>query len=150
MTCSAAPGAPRVPAASFATVSCTNGFEREVNAKGGQRDRQGAQRLLDAQEPWSDLLDRLSQAPASETAGRELGRFYVAAVITPPVESSPATVGNAPRWLAQQPTAHTDAHGPSSLSAVLSVHHATMHTFAQTGALKIIENHLGRAYIKIG
>jgi hypothetical protein len=34
--------------------------------------------------------------------------------------------------------------------AVLSVHHATMHTFAQTGALKIIENHLGRAFIKIG
>lgn len=34
--------------------------------------------------------------------------------------------------------------------AVLSVHHATMHTFAQTGALKIIENHLGRAFIKVG
>jgi len=30
---------------------------------------------------------------------------------------------------------------------VLSIFHATTHTFAQTGAGKIIENHLGRAYI---
>ena len=33
VTCSAAPGAPRVRGASFVTVSCTNRFEREVNAK---------------------------------------------------------------------------------------------------------------------
>lgn len=33
--------------------------------------------------------------------------------------------------------------------AVLSVHHATMHTFAGQ-AIKIIENHLGRAYIALG
>lgn len=33
---------------------------------------------------------------------------------------------------------------------VLSVHHATMHTFAGTPAVKIIENHLGRAYVKAG
>lgn len=31
--------------------------------------------------------------------------------------------------------------------AVLSVHHSCMHTMAQTGAQKIIENHLGIAYI---
>ena len=31
--------------------------------------------------------------------------------------------------------------------AVLSVHHACMHTFAETGAHKIIENHEGVAYI---
>jgi len=30
---------------------------------------------------------------------------------------------------------------------VLSLYHATTHTFAQTGAMKIIENHLGSAYI---
>ncbi len=32
--------------------------------------------------------------------------------------------------------------------AVLTVHHATMHTF-QGPAVKIVENHLGRAYVKI-
>ena len=32
---------------------------------------------------------------------------------------------------------------------VLSVHHATMHTFAGTGAVKIVENHLGRAFVKV-
>lgn len=31
---------------------------------------------------------------------------------------------------------------------VLSVFHATMHTFGATGAVKIIENHLGRAFVK--
>ena len=33
--------------------------------------------------------------------------------------------------------------------ALLSVHHATMHTFATTGMLKIIENHNGRAWIRV-
>jgi hypothetical protein len=33
--------------------------------------------------------------------------------------------------------------------AVLSVHHAMMHTFAQTPAVKIIENHKGAAYINM-
>lgn len=33
--------------------------------------------------------------------------------------------------------------------AVLSVHHATVHTFTGTGATKIIENHHGRAFVKI-
>lgn len=32
---------------------------------------------------------------------------------------------------------------------VLSVHHATMHTFTATPAVKIIENHLGRAFVKV-
>jgi len=31
--------------------------------------------------------------------------------------------------------------------AVLSVHHATMHTLGATGAAKIVENNLGRAYV---
>ena len=31
--------------------------------------------------------------------------------------------------------------------AVLSIHHATMHTFSATAVVKIIENHLGRAWI---
>ena len=34
--------------------------------------------------------------------------------------------------------------------AVLSVHHATMHTFAGTPAEKIIENHHGRAWVRMG
>ena len=34
--------------------------------------------------------------------------------------------------------------------AVLSIHHATMHTFAGTPAQKIIENHHGRAWVRIG
>lgn len=33
--------------------------------------------------------------------------------------------------------------------AVLSVYHATALTFAQTGAVKIIENHLGKAYLDV-
>ena len=33
--------------------------------------------------------------------------------------------------------------------AVLSVYHATAHTFTQTGAVKIIENHLGKAYMEV-
>ncbi len=33
VTCSAAPGAPRISAASWKSVSCTNGFEKTVNAK---------------------------------------------------------------------------------------------------------------------
>ncbi len=33
--------------------------------------------------------------------------------------------------------------------AVLSVHHATMHTFTGTPAVKIVENHLGRAFVQI-
>jgi len=33
--------------------------------------------------------------------------------------------------------------------AVLSVFHATIHTFGGTGAAKVVENHLGRAYVKI-
>ena len=32
---------------------------------------------------------------------------------------------------------------------VLSIHHACMHTFAATPAIKIIENHIGKAYISI-
>jgi hypothetical protein len=32
---------------------------------------------------------------------------------------------------------------------VLTVHHAFMHTFSNSGALKIIENHNGVAYIEI-
>lgn len=32
--------------------------------------------------------------------------------------------------------------------AVLSVFHATIHTFNGTGAVKIVENHLGKAYVK--
>lgn len=35
-------------------------------------------------------------------------------------------------------------------NAVLSVHHATMHTFSGTPAQKIIENHHGRAWVRIG
>ncbi|MGI9193638.1 MAG: SDH family Clp fold serine proteinase [Actinomycetota bacterium] len=31
---------------------------------------------------------------------------------------------------------------------VLSVHHATMHTFAGTGAVKVVENQSGRAFVK--
>lgn len=33
--------------------------------------------------------------------------------------------------------------------AVLSVHHALIHTLASTGAYKIIENHLGVAFIQM-
>jgi hypothetical protein len=33
VTCAAAPGAPRVRAASFATLTCSDGFTRDVNAK---------------------------------------------------------------------------------------------------------------------
>ena len=33
--------------------------------------------------------------------------------------------------------------------AVLSVYHATAHTFARTGAVKIIENNLGKAYLEV-
>jgi hypothetical protein len=33
--------------------------------------------------------------------------------------------------------------------AVLSLHHATAHTFTSTGAVKIIENHLGKAYLQV-
>ena len=36
---------------------------------------------------------------------------------------------------------------PDFQDAVLSVHHATMHTFAATPTAKIIENHHGRAWI---
>ncbi len=32
---------------------------------------------------------------------------------------------------------------------VLSVYHATAHTFASTGAVKIIENNLGKAYVRV-
>ena len=32
---------------------------------------------------------------------------------------------------------------------VLTVHHCYMHTLANTGALKLIENHVGRCYAKI-
>jgi hypothetical protein len=37
---------------------------------------------------------------------------------------------------------------PDLQDAVLSVHHATMHTF-QGPAVKIVENHMGRAYVKL-
>ena len=37
---------------------------------------------------------------------------------------------------------------PKLQEAVLSVHHACMHTLAGTGAFKIIENHLGIAFIR--
>jgi hypothetical protein len=33
--------------------------------------------------------------------------------------------------------------------AVLSVYHATAHTFTHTGAVKIIENQLGKAYMEV-
>lgn len=33
--------------------------------------------------------------------------------------------------------------------AVLSVYHATAHTFGSTGAVKIIENHLGKAFLEV-
>lgn len=38
---------------------------------------------------------------------------------------------------------------PALQDAVLSVHHATMHTF-QGAAIKIIENHLGSAFVQMG
>lgn len=34
--------------------------------------------------------------------------------------------------------------------AILSVHRATMLTFGSSGAIKIIENHLGRAFVQHG
>ncbi len=37
---------------------------------------------------------------------------------------------------------------PQLQDAVLSVHHALSHTFSSTGAVKIIENHEGRAFIR--
>jgi hypothetical protein len=37
---------------------------------------------------------------------------------------------------------------PALQEAILSVHHACLHTFA-TGAFKIVENHLGRAYVRM-
>jgi hypothetical protein len=36
---------------------------------------------------------------------------------------------------------------PALQDLVLSIYHATSHTFSGTGAVKIIENHVGRAYI---
>jgi hypothetical protein len=33
--------------------------------------------------------------------------------------------------------------------AVLSVHHATAHTFGMTGAVKIVENQLGKAFLQV-
>ena len=33
--------------------------------------------------------------------------------------------------------------------AVLSIYHATVHSLASTGAVKIIENHLGKAYLQV-
>ena len=38
-------------------------------------------------------------------------------------------------------------YDPKLQDAVLSVHHATMHTFSSTPAAKIIENHHGRAWV---
>lgn len=38
---------------------------------------------------------------------------------------------------------------PDLQDAVLTVHHATMHTLAGTGAVKLIENHLGRSFVKV-
>jgi ATP-dependent protease ClpP protease subunit len=37
---------------------------------------------------------------------------------------------------------------PKLQDAVLSVHHAAMHTLSSTGAVKIVENHLGKAFVK--
>jgi hypothetical protein len=37
---------------------------------------------------------------------------------------------------------------PQLQDAVLSIHHSTMHTFSMTAATKIVENHLGRAWVK--
>jgi hypothetical protein len=39
---------------------------------------------------------------------------------------------------------------PALQDAILSVHHATMLTFANSGAVKIVENHLGKAWVKAG
>jgi hypothetical protein len=39
---------------------------------------------------------------------------------------------------------------PALQDAVLSVHHAVMHTFGNGSAVKIIENNLGRAYVQHG
>jgi hypothetical protein len=41
-----------------------------------------------------------------------------------------------------------ESDGPLQ-DAVLSVHHATMHTFSGTPAMKIIENHHGRAWVRM-
>lgn len=38
---------------------------------------------------------------------------------------------------------------PRLQDLVLSVHHATMHTFAGTACLKLIENQMGRGYVEI-
>ena len=38
---------------------------------------------------------------------------------------------------------------PKLQDAVLSIHHATMHTFSGTPATKIIENHHGRAWVRL-
>jgi hypothetical protein len=38
---------------------------------------------------------------------------------------------------------------PRLQDAVLSVHHAAMHTLSGTATAKIVENHLGRAYVKV-
>lgn len=38
---------------------------------------------------------------------------------------------------------------PNLQDALLSVHHATMHTFSRTPAAKIVENHHGRAWVRL-
>jgi len=38
---------------------------------------------------------------------------------------------------------------PALQDLVLTVHHCYMHTTANTGAIKIIENHIGRAFVKV-
>jgi hypothetical protein len=44
----------------------------------------------------------------------------------------------------------TDLESSDALQdAVLSVHHATIHTLGMSPAVKIVENHLGRTYVKM-
>jgi hypothetical protein len=38
---------------------------------------------------------------------------------------------------------------PELQDLVLTVHHCYMHTLSNTGAFKIVENHKGRAYVKL-
>jgi len=38
---------------------------------------------------------------------------------------------------------------PELQDAILTVHHACIHTLSSTGAYKIIENHVGTAFIQV-
>lgn len=121
---------------------------------------------------WLPILQQygpalLQQCEDAEKLARRLGREWLEAYMFAGQPDAPAKAESATKYFADYSSHHSHALGidrdqaraqglvirdlesdQDLQDAVLSVHHATVHTFSGS-VVKIIENHMGRAFVQI-